>query len=314
MQLQGAIMNRIFKILLSLVRKMSNESINNLKLMIGQSAILSSRSLSHKFTDLWDAEVKVFSQWGEDGILDFICETLKLSKPKVVEIGAGNFIECNSRFLAENRNASIVAIDARTDLTSEVKKMSIYWKTHIFPISQIVTPDNINDLLTVSNEKLNGIDILSLDIDGNDYWVLDAAKLENIEVIIVEYNSLFGYLNEVSVPRDDLFNRSEKHFSCLYYGASLPAFIYTLSKKGFIFLGSNKVCNNAFFVNKEKIKKFSIKIPTDLMIYVDSRVRESRDITGSLNFLSGNNRQEVIESMPLVNVKSNIQTTLREIS
>ena len=306
-------MNKILRFLLNLIKKINNESIVSLKLMIGQSAVLSSRASSSKFINLWDAEVKVFSQWGEDGILDFICETLKISKPKFVEIGAGNFHECNSRFLAESRNASVVAIDARTDLVTEVKKMTVFWKTHIFPICEIVTPDNINDLLVFARDKMAGIDILSLDIDGNDYWVLDAAKLDKISVVVVEYNSLFGYSAEVSVPRDDLFNRKEKHFSCLYYGASLSAFIYSLSLKGFTFLGSNRACNNAFFIKNEKINEFSIEIPTNLELFVDSRVRESRDTSGSLSFLSGKDRLRVIETMPVVNVKSNIEGILREI-
>lgn len=306
-------MNKILRFLLNLIKKINDESIVSLKLMIGQSAVLSSRASSSKFINLWDAEVKVFSQWGEDGILDFICETLKISKPKFVEIGAGNFNECNSRFLAESRNASVVAIDARTDLVTEVKKMTVFWKTHIFPICEIVTPDNINDLLVFARDKMAGIDILSLDIDGNDYWVLDAAKLDKISVVVVEYNSLFGYLAEVSVPRDDLFNRKEKHFSCLYYGASLSAFIYSLSLKGFTFLGSNRACNNAFFIKNEKINEFSIEIPTNLELFVDSRVRESRDTSGSLSFLSGKDRLRVIETMPVVNVKNNIEGILREI-
>ena len=306
-------MNKILRFLLNLIKKINNESFVSLKLMIGQSAVLSSRASSSKFTNLWDAEVKVFSQWGEDGILDFICETLKISKPKFVEIGAGNFHECNSRFLAESRNASVVAIDARTDLVTEVKKMTVFWKTHIFPICEIVTPDNINDLLVFARDKMAGIDILSLDIDGNDYWVLDAAKLDKISVVVVEYNSLFGYSAEVSVPRDDLFNRKEKHFSCLYYGASLSAFIYSLSLKGFTFLGSNRACNNAFFVKNEKINAFSIEIPTNLELFVDSRVRESRDTSGSLSFLSGKDRLQIIETLPVVNVKSNIEGILREI-
>lgn len=306
-------MNKILRFLLNLIKKINNESIVSLKLMIGQSAVLSSRASSSKFINLWDAEVKVFSQWGEDGILDFICETLKISKPKFVEIGAGNFHECNSRFLAESRNASVVAIDARTDLVTEVKKMTVFWKTHIFPICEIVTPDNINDLLVFARDKMAGIDILSLDIDGNDYWVLDAAKLDKISVVVVEYNSLFGYSAEVSVPRDDLFNRKEKHFSCLYYGASLSAFIYSLSLKGFTFLGSNRACNNAFFIKNEKINEFSIEIPTNLELFVDSRVRESRDIYGSLSFLSGKDRLQTIETMPIVNVKNNVEGILREI-
>jgi hypothetical protein len=93
------------------LRNYLKPEINNLKFLLGQSAILSSRAASNNFKDLWDAEVKVYSQWGEDGILDYICEAIGISKPNVIEIGAGNFIECNSRFLAESRNANIIAVD-----------------------------------------------------------------------------------------------------------------------------------------------------------------------------------------------------------
>ena len=52
---------------------------------IGQSAILSSRANSENFENLWDAGVKVYSQWDEDGILDFICQKLSLHKPGVLD-------------------------------------------------------------------------------------------------------------------------------------------------------------------------------------------------------------------------------------
>ena len=77
------IRNFFYKVLFFL-SELSSEKINNLRLLIGQSGILVSRSMSHKFKYLWDAEVKVYSQWGEDGILDYICEKLELFKPKVV--------------------------------------------------------------------------------------------------------------------------------------------------------------------------------------------------------------------------------------
>ena len=67
-----------------------------LKYSLGQNSIIGSRANSSNFKNLWDAEVKVFSQWGEDGILDFLCEALGISKPKMLEVGAGNFRECNS--------------------------------------------------------------------------------------------------------------------------------------------------------------------------------------------------------------------------
>ena len=94
-----------------LIKGFLSSEINNFKFALGQSAILASRQSYSKVKNLWDAEVKVYSQWGEDGILDYICEIVELAKPRVLEIGAGNFLECNSRFIAEFRNASVVAVD-----------------------------------------------------------------------------------------------------------------------------------------------------------------------------------------------------------
>ena len=87
------------KIILKVLSPILSE-LSAIKFIVGQSAILASRSSSDNFRDLWDAEIKVYSQWGEDGIIDFLCEKLNISKPKVLEVGSGNFSECNSRFLA----------------------------------------------------------------------------------------------------------------------------------------------------------------------------------------------------------------------
>ena len=287
------------------VSELSSEKINNLRLLIGQSGILASRSMSHKFKHLWDAEVKVYSQWGEDGILDYICERLELFKPKVVELGAGNFTECNSRYLAENRNASVVAIDYRSDLQKEMKKLSLMWKTHLFPVCDFITPSNIEQHLKFARKNMDGIDILSIDLDGNDFWVLNSIDFTGISVVVAEYNSLFGNEEAVSVPRDDNFDRKTKHFSCLYYGASLSAFIYILSRSGFTFLGSNRACNNAFFVKSNYVSRFSLEIPSGLEKFTDTRVRESRNQFGSLDYLSGEGRARIIKDLPLVNVETN---------
>ena len=226
-------------------------------------------------------------------------------KPKVLEIGAGNFTECNSRYLAENRNASVVAIDYRSDLQKEMKKLSLMWKTHLFPVCDFITPSNIEQHLKFARKNMDGIDILSIDLDGNDFWVLNSIDFTGISVVVAEYNSLFGNEEAVSVPRDDNFDRKTKHFSCLYYGASLPAFINVLSRSGFTFLGSNRACNNAFFVKSDYLGRFSLEIPSSLDKFTDTRVRESRNQFGSLDHLSGESRARIIKDLPLVNVETN---------
>ena len=260
--------------------------------------------MAHQFKYLWDAEVRVFSQWGEDGILDYVANSLEMIKPRILEIGAGNFLECNSRFLAENRNASVVLVDGRDDLISNVNSSSLKWKTHLYAIQTWVTPLNVNDIIKFSNEKLGSTDILSLDLDGNDYWILEVANLSDIRVVVVEYNPLFGSKYSVSVPRDDNFDRRKKHESWIYYGASLKAFIYLLNRKGFSFIGTNRVGNNAFFVEKRSLKKIKTELPSDLSEHTDWRVRESRNSSGNLSFISGAERVHQIAKMSLIDVET----------
>ena len=64
-----------------MLRGFLSPEIRNFKFALGQSAILASRHSHSKVKNLWDAEVKVYSQWGEDGILDYICEIIALAKP-----------------------------------------------------------------------------------------------------------------------------------------------------------------------------------------------------------------------------------------
>ena len=283
-----------------------------LKYSLGQNSIIGSRANSSNFKNLWDAEVKVFSQWGEDGILDFLCEALGISKPKMLEVGAGNFRECNSRFLAENRNASVYLVDGRPDLINTAERDSLIWKTHLFAVNTWVTPENIQSIYQDAIDKMHGLDIFSLDIDGNDYWVLDSCPMDGVEIMVVEYNPLFGASLPVTVPRDDNFDRRTKHYSCLYYGASLPAFISLFQERGFAFIGTNRVGNNAFFIRSENLNKLNFEPNADLSVYVDWRIRETRNSEGKLSLQSGFERVNAIRDLPLVNLRNQSQISVFE--
>jgi hypothetical protein len=268
--------------------------------------------MSGNFRDLWDAEVKVYSQWGEDGILDYLCERIGLSKPRIIEVGAGNFDECNSRFLAENRNANVFAVDGREDLISSIESSPLHWKSHIVGLQTWVTPENINEIIGKAQKAIGQPDIFSLDLDGNDYWILEAANLGSILIVVVEYNPLFGHKNAVTVPRDDKFDRTSKHYSWLYYGASLKAFTFLLEKKGFVFVGTNRVGNNAFFVTKEIANQIPTRISEDYSVYTDWRIRETRTKSGALNFVTGYDRVNMMKDQRLIDVETGADTSVGE--
>lgn len=299
-----------FNTLKSKISSLIAPEVRNFPFLIGQAAILSSRANSENFKSLWDAEVKVYSQWGEDGILDYLCEKIGLAKPKVLEIGAGNFTECNSRFLAEIRNASVFAVDGRDDLIPSIERHSLRWKTHIFGYQTWVTPKNINEILEKARQAIGKPDVLSLDLDGNDYWIMQAANLDSVSVVVVEYNPLFGHSKAVTVARDDAFERTSKHYSWLYYGASLKAFVNLLEKKDFVFVGTNRVGNNAFFVRRVLRNKIPLELSTDLSEYTDWRIREARSQNGQLSFASGYNRVIEMKDLPLVDLETGLEISV----
>ena len=280
-------MDRLLKYLKRFVFKQNlNFNINYMKLLWGQQAIIASRSLYPNLKKLHDAEVKVFSQWGEDGILDYLFTKLEISKPKMVEFGVGVFDECNSRFTAEFRNASVYMVDLNNDLTTSVLNTEIYWKNQLFPVIDHITPNNALNHLKTAKNLMGGVDMLSLDIDGNDYWVLKALDLEAVSIVICEYNPIYGGEIECTIERNDEFDRVQAHYSWLHYGMSLKAALSLMRNKGFIFIGSNRAGNNAFFLKKELIHLLGITLPDEnnLNDFIDWRVRESRDINGNLNY------------------------------
>ena len=233
---------------------------DDIRIRIGSQHVSQNRWIAQEVENLWDVEVKVFSQWGEDGILDFICHRLQISKPKILEFGAGCFSECNSRFAAHNRNASVYAVDARKDLTEGLKNSGLLWRNTLLSEVIEVTSENILDIFQRAKAALGGVDVLSMDLDGNDYWFLEKLGLDEVKIVIAEYNPIFGHISKISVEQNDQ-TRFERHFSGLLFGASLHAFIELLGEKGFDFVGSNRVGNNAFFVRKELQKSLNVLKP-----------------------------------------------------
>ena len=99
-----------------------------------------------------------------------------------------------------------------------LEKSGLKWLRYITAIRAFIDRENINSLLATSGMAWD-IGLLSVDIDGNDYLVLEAITAVSPRIVIVEYNSLFGSRAAVSVPYRADFNRSRAHYSNLYYGA-----------------------------------------------------------------------------------------------
>ena len=100
--------------------------------------------------------------------------------------------------------------------------------------------------------------------------------------------------------------RKKYHYSHLCFGTSIKALVDLLNKKGYIFLGTNLLRTNAFFILKKFKDKINLNLPdiNHLAQHVDSHIRESRDKKGKLNFLSGENRIKEIENCEVVDLSN----------
>lgn len=251
-------------------------------------------------TEIHQNEFRVFSQWGEDGIIQFLLRHIKIPRKIFVEFGVENYIESNTRFLLVNDNWAGLVIDGSHENINFIKKDPIYWKYNLKAISAFIDKDNINELLAENGIK-GEIGILSIDIDGNDYWVWEAIDVVDPAIVIIEYNSRFGKDKSVTIPYDPSFIRSRAHYSMIYYGASLKALCLLAEKKGYVFVGCNTVGVNAFFIRKD-LKPDNIRELTLEEGYVAGKFRESRDKEGELIFLNMEEEQKILSSLPLLQV------------
>ena len=169
--------------------------------------ILKSRKFYNTYTLLEDAELKFFSQNGEDGIIDFLVKKLNLKKPSIGEIGIGDYSEANTRFLYEMYYGKGLVVDINKDLKKKVLSNVSLWRGNLNILEKSVSSENINEILS-DNAKFE-IDVFSIDIDGVDYWILNEIKPQIAKIIILEYNSIFGLELEVTIPNINDFNRTE---------------------------------------------------------------------------------------------------------
>jgi hypothetical protein len=252
--------------------------------------------------DIQDAEFKVFSQNGEDGIIQYLINNIAIENDTFVEFGVSNYREANTRFLLINDNWKGLVLDGSADNIKSIRSEAIYWKHELSAEYHFITRDNINSI--ISGAGISGdIGLLSIDIDGNDYWVWQAIDVIAPRIVVCEYNSVFGCEHPVTVPYDEKFDRATAHHSCLYFGASLPALCLLAEQKGYDFVGSDSTGINAFFVRNDL--SHGLKRLSATEGYVKSRHRESRDAQGKLTFVSGDARLGVIADMDVVNVSSN---------
>lgn len=254
------------------------------------------------------AEFRVFSQWGEDGIIQYLVQHVPIERPIFVEFGVENYVESNTRFLLTNNQWSGLVMDGSQENIDYIKRDVIYWATNLKAECAFITKDNINDLLR-RNGISGDIGLLSVDIDGNDYWVWQAIDVISPRIVICEYSSQFGPTAQVTTPYDPSFVRDQAHYSKVYYGASISALNALAVNKGYCLVAGNRAGNNAFFVRNDLLGNMRVLTPAEA--YRQAQFREFHNEQGQLTFDDFETRLEKIGDLPLFDVKTNCLSTVR---
>ena len=250
---------------------------------------------------LKDVEFSVFSQFGEDGIINWLISKLPNLNKVFLEIGTEDYWESNTRFLLKLRSWKGYLIEANNDDFKKIKKQKIYWQNDLEVFKKFVDKNNINSILS-KDIKETKIGLLSLDIDGNDYWILKEITNLRPYLFICEYNPIFGYKKQISTVYDPKFDRTKKHFSNLYFGCSIQALIHLMKTKKYSFLGTNSKGMNAFFVRNDKLHYVN-KFIRNKKIH-KSLIREGRKKNGKLNLKSLSENLKLIKNMSIIDTKT----------
>ena len=263
-----------------------------------------------RLRSLEEAEFQVYSQFGEDGIIQWLIHNVAIDNKTFIEFGVEDYTEANTRFLLMNNNWSGLVMDGSEANMKRLNSWDYLWKYDLTAVAAFITKDNINQIILDAGFQ-GDIGILSIDLDGNDWWILNAIECVSPRILICEYNNIFGDEKKVTVPYDAEFVRTKKHYSNLYWGCSIAAFRGWAKENGYYYMGSNSAGNNAFFVRKDCIEPE--KVLADADVFVESRYRESRDEKGNLTYLKGIERLKCIRPMEVFEIETGCIDTIANI-
>lgn len=192
-------------------------------------------------SELNQYEKKVYSQNGEDGIIEEIFNRIGTTNKYFVEFGVETGEECNARYLHEKGWKGLM-IEGSEEMHSRLKDN---YDDNVQTVHSFITKDNIVDIFK-SAQVPTELDLLSVDIDGNDYWVLKSILEGGYEpqVIVVEYNAIYP------PPAQWIMKYNAEHVwdGTSYQGASLQSLYQLCLHYGYLLVGTDSRGVNAFFV------------------------------------------------------------------
>lgn len=270
------------------------------------AAATRNRSLRH-LGGLQETEFSAYSQWGEDGVINWLVGMLPEIPRTFVEFGVVDYLEANTRLLLQTENWRGLVMDGSEENIAAIKTQEVVWRHDLTAKRAFIDADNINALIGEAGFR-GELGLLSIDIDGNDYWVWKAITVVSPTIVVCEYNAVFGDMHELTVPYRRDFARNVAHYSNQYFGASIRALVALAKSIGYTFVGTTSTGCNAFFVRNDFAP--AILFALDGTWAFPSAVREGRKPDGSLSLASGSQRMEVIRELPLLDLRKNETTKI----
>lgn len=236
---------------------------------------------SNQRTTMRNAEFKILSKYGEDGLLLYLFSKIGVTNRTFVEIGVEDGKECNTANLSLNFGWQGMIVDASEE---RLKIGRAFYKERLGKnfskvkiVSSFVTAENINKLI-LDNGISGEIDLLSIDIDGNDYWVWKAINAINPRVVVTEYNASLGFDKSMIIKYDPEFGIGKRP-PLYYHSASLPAFKKLANVKGYILVGCESHGIDAFFVRRDLVQGKLIELKPQEAFYPHSERLKKMDST-----------------------------------
>lgn len=196
-----------------------------------------------------DTGFRVYSQFEEDGILLYIFAAIGVEHKTFIDIGSADGINSNCANFAVNFGWNGLFIDGNP---AKIERGRKYYAnnpdTTLYPPTfgnSFIQRENINELIRDNGFAGGGVDLMSIDIDGNDYWIWDALTVVEPRVVIIETHIEFG-MNSIVVPYDKDYMYPGKHPD--YHGASPVAMEKLARKKGYRLVGANNYGFNTIYV------------------------------------------------------------------
>jgi hypothetical protein len=191
-----------------------------------------------------DRELRIFSQNGEDGVLAAIHRRIGVGERFFVEFGAETGREANCVLLADVHGWAGLFMEADPDKYRELEEK--YTNSQLVQTRlTMVTPDNIEELLAAAGTP-EEFGVLSIDVDGQDYWLWKALDRYHPRVVVIEYNSALPAGAKLVQPDEPIVWDKTN-----YGGASLGALVALAEKKGYRLAHLELTGTNAFFVRTD---------------------------------------------------------------